>query len=365
MSSIFEAEATPETETTTRGRWRIALAVVVLVLLGATAFGWWWWTRTPQYALGQVVKAYEQHDLETFQEYVDVERLSSSFVDQMLQTVFEEKESAESDPGWAEGLAQGMAMMMRPQLVKGVTDAITRGVESGDFASDEKGGEQVSELKRYFIGADEDRSGVRGIKSIKRQGKIAIAQLEVYDKDFKKSAFLDIKLRDVGDHWQVTELSNFAEFMKVQQKHEKEYVEQLNKPIRKRLAASLRFDDTSAWINSDRWGFSNSILVRTRFANPTDTNIEEFDADIKVLDRNGMIVRTLKITHDEPLLSHSSSAKDYNKDLNQFVEEDKILYRAVSEVGRVVPEVTRIKFEDGAEIKLIRSRSELVPPKNG
>ena len=123
MTSLFETEVVQQDPPSRSGR--LALFVLLVIVLIATGVGWWLWTRSPQYALSQVASAYKEHDLAKFDEYVDRERLAGSFVDQIMQQALKSEESKPDD--WANGLAQGMAMMMRTQLVKALNDSLAQG----------------------------------------------------------------------------------------------------------------------------------------------------------------------------------------------------------------------------------------------
>jgi hypothetical protein len=59
-----------------------AIAIVVLIL-GVIGFVLYYrWVNSPRYALMKVKEAVEKHDLKLFREYVDVESLTWSLVDQ-------------------------------------------------------------------------------------------------------------------------------------------------------------------------------------------------------------------------------------------------------------------------------------------
>jgi len=357
VTSVFENEVV---EPETRPRTGLIAAAALVLLAGiAGGVGWWWWTRTPQYALRQAAAAYRSHDLAKFDEYVDRERVAGSFVDQMLQATFKEEEKKGEGENWASGLAQGMAMMMRPQLVKALNDSIERGVESGDFADKKEDGPSLSPYQTYFQKADEGESGFRGVKSISKQGKVAVAKLELYDKDFGKSAFLDVKLRNVGGQWQIIELSNLADFMKTLNDFEQEYLAKLNAPIKRQITETIQVDSGSAYVDADRWGIRKEVQISARFSNKTKQRIEEFSGLLHVVAPTGNIAATIPIRVDQGLSGHGAEFFSWGKDINMFSSDDEKLYNAVAASGEdIVVEVHRIRFDDGSEVKLLTSRPQ-------
>jgi hypothetical protein len=49
----------------------VALSIIATVAIG-TSIAYRYWTRTPSYALTQIKEAIRNHDVVTFQKYVDV-----------------------------------------------------------------------------------------------------------------------------------------------------------------------------------------------------------------------------------------------------------------------------------------------------
>ena len=59
-------------------------AAVVGVLLLAGGFFYWRFTSSPKYALLQISRAVENHDTQTFQQYVEMDHITSNVVDQTI-----------------------------------------------------------------------------------------------------------------------------------------------------------------------------------------------------------------------------------------------------------------------------------------
>jgi len=62
---------------------RLLLPFLLVLIIGA-GLGYLYWTTTPQYAIGQVKDAIKNHDLKTFEQYADVDAISSNMVDAFL-----------------------------------------------------------------------------------------------------------------------------------------------------------------------------------------------------------------------------------------------------------------------------------------
>jgi hypothetical protein len=216
------------------------VGVALLVAIVAAAALWYWrWTRSPRHALRAAARAAEQHDLTTFRKYVHTEELTARFVDDLLATVAEETRG--EDLG---GLAAGMVMMMRPQFVRAVQDALERGIETGAFEPKESQvGNPAREAASYWRRASETQSGFRRVAYVKQDGKIAVAGLEMYDAELQQPFTVELKLRDTGSHWQVVEIANLRAVQKELEAATRKRLEVLNRPIRASLRQAVAIEN--------------------------------------------------------------------------------------------------------------------------
>jgi len=196
-----------------RSRRFFAIGAVITVLVGVAVY--WQWTRLPPYSFWQAKKAVERHDLTSFEKYVDVEGLASSTVDQLIENSY--KQRPEPNDPWSklgESMARGLVQLMKPRLVAAVKEQVVRFVEKGDFGprKSDSDGPQVSlkEIGKKTVG---EKSKFQGIEYVKKQGSIAILGLKFLNAQDNAAVILDMKMRDRGGYWQITELSNFPEFL--------------------------------------------------------------------------------------------------------------------------------------------------------
>lgn len=329
---------------------RIATAVVLLIVAAIAGAGYYFWTQTPQYALQQAAEAAKEHDLERFQQYVDTERVSSRFVDDMLASVTEE---TRNNPFG--GLAAGMVMMMRPQLAKAAQDSLERGVETGNFSDvkENRDDNPATAAEPYWRRAEAGMSGFRRIAYVKKDGKIAVAGLEIYDADLKMPFVVELKLRDRGRHWQVIELSNIPAVKKAIEKGTEKRLAEINAPIRQELANTIRFVYVNGSATSDRWGFDRKSSVHARFQNTSPKPIAEIHFTVAFITGSD-IVGKIRCVESDRVEPGGYAAGVWSKDANQFIESDMLLFRTI-DTAQAVPEVEAVKFDDGTVIELQRT----------
>jgi len=117
----------------------LTIAIVVTAVVGGIIY--WQYTRTPKYSLWQAKKAIEQHDLASFEKYVDVEGVVNSLIDQILEISTEETKPQDEWEQLGETIGEGLIMLLKPQLTKILKQQIAEYVETGKFEEEKKGRE--------------------------------------------------------------------------------------------------------------------------------------------------------------------------------------------------------------------------------
>ena len=331
---------------------RVALVVVVLLVLAA-GFGYYRWTQTPRYALRQASKAAAEHDLTTFKKYVDTERLASRFVDDMLASVTEQTE----DKGAFAGLAEGMLALMKPQLARAARESLESNIETGEF---EAGKENPADAaKPYWRRAGENESGFRRISYVKEQGKIALAGLEMYDAGLKTPFTVELKLRDAGSHWQITEIANLPAVLKTLQAATDKRLEAINAPIREELARSIRFESIEGSAEEGQWGLLRRVSVRVRLRNTAQQPVDEVRFSVAVHSSNDVVGR-IACVHGTAIPPGAEGEGTWSESVNPLLKEDVRLFDNIAK-ARAVPEIERITFAGGRVLELQKSAPPAKP----
>ena len=156
-----------------------ALVAALSCVLAVVGGLWIASIRTPEYSLTKALDAARKHDLETFRQYVDIEGVAKSFVDEQIG------KAMSAGPGKTEaeqaGRAIGMAIAagVAPSMIAMFVSQVEHGVETGDFQG--------------------KMNGDWSIAGITRDGKTA--KVALVEK--KRGQIVDLLLRDKGWHWQV------------------------------------------------------------------------------------------------------------------------------------------------------------------
>ncbi|HNB22764.1 MAG TPA: hypothetical protein PKZ32_10110 [Candidatus Melainabacteria bacterium] len=244
--------------------WKIA----IVFLLVAVNFGYWYWTTTPFYSILEIKESIVHHDLKTFEQYVDVERVSSHMIDGFLTP---QVRSRLSKGVLGDMLGSSLISLVKPTLMDIIKNEVSHFVESNQLALNqgvgriarprkrsenatapaigrvlkvtktEEGKLVVSEApantpaapdkeeepqpkRRGFGLGDLSMKNVSGKLGFGKQAFKKIAFIRVrkndctigvtlFNKRYDTNMLLELRMERQDDHWKLVEVSNFPSFV--------------------------------------------------------------------------------------------------------------------------------------------------------
>lgn len=193
---------------------KIIISITLICLIvGGIAWYFLYFIKTPEYSLKIIKDATEKHDIVKFNKHVDLDSTLSRGYDDLMEAAIDSDKTISPE---AKAFANGFIQMLKPALVNGLKDGISRYVETGKWEA-----EKATTNKKDNFNPDEitNKSGLKnstfkGVAYTKKDGKTAIVGLKLFDQDVKKEFVLDVKMRQLEDGtWQIAELSNFKEYI--------------------------------------------------------------------------------------------------------------------------------------------------------
>lgn len=97
----------------------------------AINFGYWYWTTTPFYSILEIKESIVHHDLKTFEQYVDVERVSSHMIDGFLTP---QVRSRLSKGVLGDLLGSSLISLVKPTLMDIIKNEVSHFVESNQLS---------------------------------------------------------------------------------------------------------------------------------------------------------------------------------------------------------------------------------------
>lgn len=213
----------------------IGLAVVV----GSGIF-LWKFSSSPQYCLLQIKEALENRDYAEFEKYVDVDKTTSSLMDQLIQIM--QNTSVPQDKGaMLSNLALGMGLFdaIKPQLTLLIKPQIQKWVEDGKFKTEGP----LSDVGVYPLPAIWKKTegfSSSGIEYVKTTGDVSTIGIGLRHTRFDTVLMVNIIMKNKGAYWQVTGIAGLSEFQGQVEKLEQRRVDAINNPIRKEFSENLK-----------------------------------------------------------------------------------------------------------------------------
>jgi len=191
------------------------ICIIIFFLLATAGIIFRQYTTTPKYTLLQIKKAFDQHDLTSFEKYVDIEAITNSLIDQFLEKSFELNRTKDKEKIITQSLYKGLIDILKPKLNTIAKDQIADIIETGKFETQKKK-EDAKDKKSSFSNtlgrSDKVKNIFQGIEYEKKEGKICYVGLKILNEKSNTTSTIDIKMRNKGGYWQVVEVLDILKF---------------------------------------------------------------------------------------------------------------------------------------------------------
>lgn len=105
--------------------------ILIVFLLVFVNFGYWYWTTTPFYSILEIRESIVHHDLKNFEQYVDVERVSSNMIDGFLTP---QVRSRLSKGVLGDLLGSSLISLVKPTLMDMIKNEVSHFVENNQLS---------------------------------------------------------------------------------------------------------------------------------------------------------------------------------------------------------------------------------------
>jgi hypothetical protein len=337
----------------------IIITLVIVALAGVVYY--WQWTHSPKYSLMQAKEALENHDIISFEKYVDVQSLTERLIDQLLDFSSEQKEQPSNERSQMyKNFAKGFISLLKPQFAKMAKEQVSYYVEKGSFENEnDKDDNPKFSLKEIWNKSGGEKSEFRGYEYVKKDGKIALVGLSFFYHEYNTKLVLDIKMREKDGYWQVAELSNFSNYMKKLDELESKRIEELNMPIIENIEKSLVLENITKSTFTDSWGLNKKVIFKIDFKNCGDQVIDKYKAVLICKDSDGKVLKKIVTSDEDDINPGQTGGGIWESDVNMFISTDNTLYETPQERLSFDVQIQYLKFADGSELKLHKKYEQI------
>lgn len=204
---------------------KIFLSIIVLAILVVSGFFAYFrfYVKTPSYAIKSTISAIHNHDIKEFSKYVDINSLSNSMAEPILNSVIESQGAVSSET------KDMLNKMFLSPVVTSIKDGINQYVSYGNWdvkteASDSAGA--IIDPKNILDEIGLSDVVLVNMESVEEDGEdenIAYGKLIVKQESINKEFPLNLKLtKDTDGYWKIVAITNFKEFMAFVKENQKE-----------------------------------------------------------------------------------------------------------------------------------------------
>lgn len=176
---------------------------LIALIISFGGIGYYIWTCSPQYSIKTIQQSIVNHDVATFQKYVDVDNIATKAVDKIMNSKKVNKDKPKD--AFSQGIEESVKNWIKPQLTAAFKSQILNIVKAKpDTKSDVASESSIPDNKA--------KSNFKEISNVNKLGKEATVSLTFVDKD-QKDFIVDLTMKDMGGYWRVSEIANIDQIL--------------------------------------------------------------------------------------------------------------------------------------------------------
>lgn len=328
----------------------IILIIGLTLVIGTVGLLYYRYISSPEYSLGQIKTAFEQHDISKFEKYVDTKTLINGILDKTLNQMSEKSTATSEAEKLGENLGKGLINLLRPQVEELWTQQINKLVETGDI------GGQNEKKGLDELWSKNDTASFKGIKEVKKDGKVATISLEFNQPRFDTTLVIDIKMRDKGSYWQLFDISNIFEFNKTIESLEERRVGKLNEEVKKTFFQHIKLSDVKVkTVSQGHYVKWYNHFYSVDFENIGDKEIETITCFFDILNSSGRKLESGYVLHQVNIKP---------KQIYKYETVDRLSYDKIDSRGlTLTTDLVGLKFKNGSKLEWNYKWGDLIKEK--
>lgn len=192
------------------------LIIIILLVTAAVGFYFGYWTNTPAYAAGEIQQAVQKKDLQLFKERVDMEKVYSSAIDDILSEL---KADGQPEHKMAATVIRGLKKDLIRELIRR-TELKFQAKEVPDSSLMDK---PLKSITAYIGSA---ALSMTDVLDVEEKDGLAFANIKLHDKKLGQDFLWRIQLeKDPNNKWTAVKIVNLKEYMEKRKELLKNQVE--------------------------------------------------------------------------------------------------------------------------------------------
>ena len=192
------------------------LIIIILLVTAAVGFYFGYWTNTPAYAAGEIQQAVQKKDLQLFKERVDMEKVYSSAIDDILSEL---KADGQPEHKMAATVIRGLKKDLIRELIRR-TELKFQAKEVPDSSLMDK---PLKSITAYIGSA---ALSMTDVLDVEEKDGLAFANIKLHDTKLDQDFLWRVQLeKDPNNKWTAVKIVNLKEYMEKRKELLKNQVE--------------------------------------------------------------------------------------------------------------------------------------------
>ncbi len=178
--------------------------IIGLILAASAGFYFGYWTKTPAYAAGEIQQSIQKKDLQLFKERVDMEKVYSYAVDDVLAEL-----KADKAPKYkiAAAVINGLKKELISELIQRTEMKFKPDAPQGKSFLNEP----VESVTAYVGSA---ALSMTDVLDVEEQDHSAIVKVKIHDKELDKDFIWHVQMeKDINGNWMAVRVLNFKDYL--------------------------------------------------------------------------------------------------------------------------------------------------------
>jgi hypothetical protein len=330
------------------------IALLVIMAFGSAYLAYTSHTSTPEFSLRQARKAFENHDADSFTEYIDVEHVVGSLYNQVLMAAHEDGNIGLSLEMVEEPTGNALVTLVKPGIVDTTSQQLMDYVRTREFdetAALKEGGLDFSLLATWeeYCG---DEKAFKGIEYVRKQGTVAHVGLSLQPEHTGRVFTLDIVMAYRDGRWHVTEVSNFSEYMSRDFEMEANRLAKRDMLISEAMQDTLILGSLKKSTTPGGLGIGENVILELELTNQSVDEIDEYAVEIICRSLDGKELGRFVIDSMEDLKPGETDRESLFKYVNMHSRDDRMLYETPQSELDITARIQYVKFSEETAIKL-------------
>jgi hypothetical protein len=166
----------------------------LLLILSIGGVIYWNYITSPEYSLLKIKESIDNHDITTFEKYVDIDGIIMRALSEIPEVIGKEKETG----FFGEEINQLIMSVLQGPITKIAKESLRAFIERGHF--DKKFTEKGA-ISKLLQKVPLDSFKFISLKEIRKEGKICKVPLQIYIEAYDGDTVVELMMRDKGSYW--------------------------------------------------------------------------------------------------------------------------------------------------------------------